>query len=267
MNSIAEITLGSIHQSMGRLDKIANNIANISTPGFRREVQVASSQSPGHKVNKSFESYCSDVKIHHQECIRSSVMYSQTESTHLDLRQGALKATGRNLDLALLGDAYFEISTPDGPAYTRAGNFQVDSKGRLVTAQGWLVQGVNGEIQISSSETRFDGLGRIESTISDGSSSQRQSMSTSGLKLVRFPEGAVLTKMGHGLMQSNMGPQSISDSSVQVKQGFIEGSNVDTAQEMVGMLQTVRHVESMQKAFSQYDEMTAQAIRKLGELG
>jgi flagellar basal-body rod protein FlgG len=183
----------------------------------------------------------------------------------LDLRQGTTQPTGQSLDLALSGSAWFEIATPQGAAYTRMGNFRRDAQGRLVTAQGQPVAGLGGDIQLPDGIPVIDAQGRIfESVVGAGQATQR-SEPIAQLKLVAFDPAAVAHRIGDGLVGFSGEAPRLADVDTEVRQGYLENSNVRSAEEMVQLLQTLRHFESMQKVALAYDEMLGNALRKLGD--
>ena len=132
MQEIFAITLASMHQDMARLDGVALNLANVSTPGYKRGIV-------------STQPFATLV-----DAVDGRAEASAADATGVqvlnDMRPGTVKLTGELLDVALAGDGFFEVTTPSGPAYTRQGNFRKDALGRLVTAQGYPVMGKNGEI-------------------------------------------------------------------------------------------------------------------------
>jgi len=187
-----------------------------------------------------------------------------------DLRPGTLKSTGQSLDVALASSGYFEVATETGPAYTRQGNFHVDARGRLVTAQGHPVMGKGGEIFLKSATPVIDAAGNVYDAQPGGNSpadASNTQQAVAQIKIVEFEDKAAAQRIGDGL--TSVGSDSVlamKDADVQLKQGYLENSNVNAMQEMVQMIQTMRHFESVQKIALGYDEMTGQAIRKLGEL-
>lgn len=255
MDHILAVSLATMQHDMQRLDRIALNLANVTTPGYKREV-IAS---------RPF------VEVLDQAAISSQGPLAGTTSADaatghvrglLDVRPGTLRMTGEPLDLALAGDGFFEVATAEGMAYTRQGNFSVDARGRLVTAQGHAVMGKNGEIFLATLRPVIDAAGNITEPLSPSAAGGAPGAQ---LKVVRFDNPASMQRLGDGLLAPGAGMLFASDD-VQIRQGALENANVSTVQEMVQLMQTMRHFESIQKVATGYDEMLGSAIRKLGEL-
>jgi len=258
MNDVLAISLRSMQHDMARLERISMNMANAMTPGYKREVSTALPLVAGGFIDAMNSVDASAAQIPSAAAPSSGALKVQT-----DVRPGTLKSTGQSLDVALGGAGFFEVSTDGGLAYTRQGNWQVDERGRLVTAQGHPVMGLGGEIFLSNSQPRIDASGQVFDAVVDG---RANAAPVAQLKIVRFDDAQDLERIGDGLVRSGVAPSQLADSEVQVHQGFLENSNVSSMQEMVQLIQSMRHFESMQKVALGYDEMIGAAVRKLGEL-
>jgi flagellar basal-body rod protein FlgG len=231
-----------MHADVARMERVAMNIANAQTPGYKREVAA----------HATFAS--------HVDGAREAVVHQS------DMRPGMLRATGQPLDLAIMGDAWFEVDTPEGTAYTRQGNFRLDAQGRLVTQHGAPVMGTTGEIRLQHGAPVIDASGRIFEGA--GAAGARYPLSTTPvgqLRLWTFDRAAVSTRLGNGLMAMPAERMAAHEGANQVLQGHLEASNVNPMQEMVRLLETLRHMETMQKVALGYDEMLATSVRRLGE--
>jgi flagellar basal-body rod protein FlgG len=238
MNKVLSVALIGMHQDMSRLERIAFNLANVSTPGFKR--QVSAGIAPA--VSGLAEPGALDAP---------QVLVDQTP--------GTLRITRQPLDLALGGDGYFEVMTPSGPAYTRQGDFRLDGHGRLVTRQGDPVMGRDGVIQLSdASAVVVDASGRISVAGGPSGGAPVAQLRVVGLE-------APGQAFGAGLLRAES-VRDLDPASVQVHQGALENSNVSTMHEMVQLIDTMRHFETLQKVAQGHDEMLGQAIRKLGDL-
>lgn len=236
MDPVLTAVLGSMHADMAGMDSVAMNIANAQTTGYKREMVLATPFA--------------------------ARLEAKLLAVHVDQKPGTLKPTGHGLDFALAGPGWFEVSTPQGAAYTRQGDFRLDAAGRLVTQRGQAVMGVGGEIQLSSGLPVADEAGRLF----DRSVGARGGAAPiAQLKVVQFEAGASLQRLGDGLVQVQGTPSVVADGAAQVRQGFLENSNVSHTQEMVRLLETFRHFETMQKVALGYDEMLGASIRKLGD--
>lgn len=241
MQEIYALTLASMHNDMSRLDHIAQNLANVTTPGYKRQVVAA----------RPFVDALQDAQN------------VQPPEVLTDMRAGTVRSTGQALDLALVGEGYFEVMTEKGPAYTRMGNFSVDARGRLVTSQGYPVMGKNGDIHLTGRAPVIDSAGNItEAAAPDGMS---QATPAGQLKVVRFDASQPLHRQGDGLIAAGEGMTLLPVGDVQIRQGALENANVNTTREMVDLIQTMRHFESMHRVVQGYDEMIGSAVRKLAE--
>lgn len=262
MQGIFAISLVSMQQDMSRLDRVALNLANATTAGYKREVVAA----------RPF------VDVLDAEAMAQGVSMAEVWSDELaqqqgalqvltDARPGSVKVTGSPFDVALSGEGYFEVTTDQGPAYTRQGSFHVDARGRLVTAQGYPVMGKGGDIYLTTQTPVIDVAGRItEPKATTGAAAAAPGTAVAQLKVVRFDDPKALQRLGDGLVAAGPGLAVADDGQVSIQQGALENSNVTSMQEMVELLQTMRHFESMQRVVQGYDEMIGSAIRKLGDL-
>jgi len=259
MTDVLAITLNGMQQDMARLERISMNMANAATPGYKREV-VASLPSNGATFSDAMQSagaLSTNTRVD-VPAIASATLLIQS-----DTRPGTLRTTGQNLDLALASPGFFEISTEAGLAYTRQGSWQLDARGRLVTPQGNPVMGVGGEIVLSRPNPVIDATGQIFESKPGGGV---ESTPVAQLKVVQFDDIGSLQRLGEGLMTTEQRPIQLRDGDVQLRQGFLENSNVNSMQEMAQLIQSMRHFESMQRVALGYDEMIGGAVRKLGEL-
>jgi flagellar basal-body rod protein FlgF len=224
---------------IARMNVIGQNLANASTAGYRREMPVAT----------AFQDALAAGARGAYPAQLAGVDRVQ------DFKPGMLQSTRNPLDFAIQGDGFFEIQTDAGSRYTRQGNFRLDSLGRLVTESGSPVMSDGGEIVLKSGKVSVDAQGRIlEGDRPAGT-----------LRIARFSDPHTLTHLGSGMYAMGQGSTLRTDGYAQVRQGFVEGSNVNSTQEMVRMIETVRHFESGQKLIQAYDDMLERALNKLGE--
>jgi len=241
MDQILSIALRSMQQDARQLDRIGMNLANAQTVGYQRETAA-----------RPFAHLAGAIPA--------------PTGAALDVRPGTLRSTGHQLDVALGGPGWFEVRTEHGTAYTRQGNFRVDAQGRLVTAQGHAVQGLDGDIQLPHAMPSIDVQGRIfEGALPGAAPGRTDGAPIAQLKVVTAKQGAAAQRLGGGLVLLEGEPQPLPPGEAQVRQGFLENANVNSMQEMVDLMQTMRHFESMQKVALGHDEMMGAAIRRLGE--
>ncbi|HRI55571.1 MAG TPA: flagellar hook basal-body protein [Anaerolineae bacterium] len=246
MNEVAGVMLRAMKVDTMQLERIAVNLANVSTPGYAREVMVArplQASAQGGFARLMTPPADASAPLSDVEVLR-------------DRRVGALKTTGAPWDMALAGGVYFEVQGPAGPLYTRRGQFQLDAAGRLVTPQGWAVTGAEGELRPGQGAAQVDAAGWIRSSAGQV---------TGRLKLVRFEDANALRHVDAGYFSSEAPPLAVADAQAGLRQGMLEGANVSNSQEMVQLMGTMRHFESLTRALQSYDEMLGSAIKKLGE--
>lgn len=208
------------------LEAQANNIANASTVGFKAE-------------RLAYTSIEADVKGSGD---KQRLVGGVSTSSSIDLSAGSLQQTGRDLDVAIEGDAFLQIQTPRGVRFTRAGNLSMNENGQLVTKNGDLVTGANGPITIpkgSQVSISLDGELSASGQIFDK------------FKLVRFNNPATaLIKEGDSLFMPSGSETPQDTASAKVIQGSLENSNINSISEMVAMINNNREFESLQKSLT-----------------
>jgi flagellar basal-body rod protein FlgF len=263
MSEVLAISLLSMQQDMARLERVSMNMANATTPGYKREVAMSLPVGT-HAAAGGFTGAMRDAAASLGAPTGGARTTPGSFMVRPDLRPGTLKTTGQSLDVALATPGYFEISTDTGLAYTRQGSWQLDGRGRLVTPQGHPVMGVGGEIVLSRPNPVIDATGQVFESRPGGGA---EATPVAQLKVVRFDDPSALLRLGNGLMSAEQPPTQVPDADVQLRQGFLENSNVSSMQEMSQLIQSMRHFESMQRVALGYDDMIGAAVRKLGDLG
>jgi len=208
------------------LEAQANNIANASTVGFKAERLLYSTVEAEKKGTSD------------KQNLVAGVLTSGTA----DFTEGSLQQTGRNLDVAIEGDAFLQIQTPRGTRYTRAGNLSLNTNGQLVTKNGDLVIGDQGPITVP--QKGEISIGQDGTLAAEGQTFDR-------LKLVRFnnPPSALM-KEGDSLFLATGAEQPLENIDSKVVQGALENSNINSISEMVAMINNNREFESLQKSVS-----------------
>lgn len=255
-----------------RQDVVANNIANVSTPGFKKE--DATFESFGDTLIKRIYdrmddgSYRSDAGAGAAAVLGarpvtlgvagSGVMPSETVTHFSD---GNLLRTDRPLDVALQGNGLFTVERGDGSlAYTRTGSFTLDAEKNLVTMAGDRVMGTSGQpIKITGGEVVIDETGSIKV---DGVEADR-------FALVGWDKDRFM-RLGENLFAAKPAPlEGIGEDTelhVRVAQGFTEGANVNTVEEMVRMISVMRAYEANQKSIQMQDDTLNQLINQVGRV-
>jgi flagellar basal-body rod protein FlgG len=238
MNEILAIAADSMTLDSARLQSIAHNLANVTTTGFKRLVV---SRTP---FVVAFDDALSAVPVSPAE-----------ERLSTDFKAGAMRKTESPLDLAIEGDGFFEVRTPQGTRYTRAGAMQLDRNGALVTQAGYEVSGAQGKILLSSANPVIDKLGRIF----------EKDKQVDQIKIVQFSDKRPPEYLGEGLYSASGSSIATDQGLPSLRQGFLEASNVSSTGEMIKIIETMRHFESMQKVVQGFDDLSDTTLRRLGE--
>jgi flagellar basal-body rod protein FlgF len=228
------------------LDAIANNLANESTPGFRARHNTFRSML-AERGNPMLSALNQDTND-----------YGVLAGTRLDTTQGSLTRTGNDLDLAIEGQGYFQVQTSQGTMYTRAGNLAVSAQGQLVTANGDPVLGDGG--------STISIVGQPVSISSDGTISVNGA--TAGkLSVVDFPADVNLQSVGSTYLKApaNTTPDA---STATIRQGMLEGSNVNAVSGVVELIDAQRSVEEMRRMLTLFsNDMDKTATQDLPHVG
>jgi flagellar basal-body rod protein FlgF len=227
------------------LETIANNLANVSTSGFRASENVFSSllASAGDSPLSVLNQDAND--------------YGVLSGTRLDTSQGALVRTGNDLDLAMEGPGYFAIQTAAGPVYTRGGNFRVSPARQLITAAGDPVLGDN-NLPITV-------IGAPLTISPDGTISVNGAIS-GRMKLVEFPPGTNVKSAG-GTYYDAPANVAIPATNSHVSQGMLESSNVNPVTSVVELITAQREVETMRHVLTMINgELDKTAVQDLPRL-
>jgi len=241
---------GMINQ-MTRLDKVANNIANVNTRGFKGD-QVVSRAFDEELLLRVDNGQASSGRrigtINHG-------VYVDRVITSFD--QGSLQETGEATHVAIKGEGFFVILTEEGERYTRDGGFMLDDQGRLVTVDGWPVAGQTGPIFVGTRDFVIDPEGNV----------MVGGMYVDRLRLVNFEDLQALIKAGNNLY---INPDPENNPAVEfqgeVAQGFVESSNVDVVRETVDMITALRNYESNQKVIKMIDGVLSKTVNELGRV-
>lgn len=208
------------------LEAQANNIANASTTGFKAERMIYSLLEAEKKSENGKQDLVAGVLT----------------SNGTDFTQGTIRETGNALDVSIEGDAFFQIQTPRGVRFTRAGNLTVDAAGQLVTKNGDLVVGQKGPITIPKD---------AQISIGEDGNLSANGNNFDKLKLARFENPAkALEKEGDALFKLTGEEEPQDDVKSKIMQGTLEGSNINSVSEMVAMISNNREFESLQRSLS-----------------
>ena len=225
MDRLVYLSMSGAKATMQRQETLAHNLANVSTVGFRAELQAFRA-----------------VPV--EGTGASTRVYALESTPGYDGTSGPVAATGRNLDVAMSGNAWLGVQGLDGTeAYTRAGALDINAEGTLVTAGGLTVLGDGGPITVPpDTQVAIGGDGTVSATGANG-----RSTTIGKLKLVT-PEGP-LTRGADGLFRAADGDLS-ADPNARIQDGALEGSNVSAVETMVQMIAAARQFEAQMKSLS-----------------
>lgn len=245
------------HQT--KMDVIANNIANVNTTGYK--ASKANFQDIFSQTIKPASEPSGDSGGTNPQQIGLGVGIASINS---NFTQGPIQTTGRELDIALDGEGFFVVSDGSGTYYTRAGNFELDSEGNIVNPNGLYLIQDNGEDRIETSgckEIKIDNFGNVNGYESDGTIHY---LGTIGI--ATFPNNGGLEKVGGNLYREtqNSGPATIETAEVNghvdVKQGSLESSNVDLANEFTDMIITQRGFQANSRVITTSDTLLEELV-------
>ena len=241
-----------------QMEIITNNIANADTTGYKKEFLVS------HSFDEVLIRRINDVRDPHILGMRASDrapgvgplnLGTQVDQLYINFADGSLEGTERSTDLALVGNAFFVMQTPEGERYTRTGAFYVDQLGYLTDGEGNFLLGENGPIYVGGLNFTVDQLGgvRIDNEYADQ------------IRIVSFADNGALRKQGSNLYFSLAAPQAETNPYT-IAQGFLENSNVEIGREMVDMLSVFRTYETNQRMLTMIDETVGKAVNEIGRL-
>lgn len=241
MDRMIYLSMTGAKASMQRQDVLANNLANASTPGFRAEMQAFRA-----------------VPVRGDGA--TTRVFSLETTTGADTTPGPITSTGRNLDVAMQGNAWLAVQGLDGvEAYTRAGGLEVAADGTLSTRSGLPVLGDGGPIQVPAGSTVSIGQ---DGTVSARAGNAANPTPVGRLKLVT-PE-APLERGLDGLFRAAGGDPLPADETARLQDGALEGSNVSAVETMVAMIAAARQFEQQMKLLQTAESGERSAARLLG---
>ncbi len=222
------------------MDIIANNLANVSTTGFKREAPL-------------FEELLAEIQA--DTGSMREVSFVRDWGVLRDMTSGALLQTGSAFDVAVEGDAMLVVRTDRGERYTRDGHMKLNAQGQIVTADGSPVVGDGGPISVPPNTT--DIKIAQDGTITAGAETVGR------FRLVKFPPGA-LHKEGKNLFSADVPPEP--PTNARILQGMIERSNVEPVVEMTQMIEVMRAYQHSSETLSATDDLMRKALQKLGDV-
>jgi flagellar basal-body rod protein FlgF len=234
MGDIVDIAVSVLSQAERRVEIAAQNMANATTPAYKRRVPFAT------LVDNPNNSAAPTPRV----------------SAAIDFRSGKLIQSGKPSDLALAGPGYFAVRYEDRTVYTRNGQFLVDGEGRLIDAKGGVLQLTSGSDAVVE---RGDFVVRSDGAITENGVAK-------GRIAVFATEDEKALEPGEGGFAAGRATLSLWEDA-RIQQGVFESSNVTTGDEMVMMMEALRRAESGQRVMTTYDDMLGRAINSFGESG
>ncbi len=229
------------------MDVIANNIANATTTGFKEDTFVSrsfkdmliSATNEQNIVNKTAEVGPYNTGIH-------------VDAVYTNFQTGAITDSDLPTDLAIEGNGFFVVNTPQGERYTRDGSFRLNANGYLVTQDGYNVLGRNGAIYVGDGELSVNGHGRV----------MVNGVDVDTLRIANVADLDSLRKEGKNLYS---GQGADTDTGFTIRQNALESSNTDVVSGIVDMMKVYRNYESSQTVIQTIDNTLAKAV-ELGKI-
>jgi flagellar basal-body rod protein FlgG len=224
VGTFVDIASAILTDAERRVEVSAQNIANLSTPGYKRLSSFRT--AAGNIETGGVDGYASDFT------------------------PGKPINTGNPYNLAILSQGFFEVSTPSGLLYTRDGQFQRNADGRLLTTQGYVLQASGGGDLVLEGDTfqvQPDGV-----VVEDGEA-------TTKVAVVTFAPGEAASYADGGFFSAPQGSVTEVDAPL-IQQGVLESSNVSTGAEMIAMMAALRSAETGQKLVNVYDDLMGRVL-------
>jgi flagellar basal-body rod protein FlgF len=241
MDNIQLVNLSYQIAAYRSMDVIANNLANMSTPGFKRE-------------STKFEEYLSQGDPLEGQAGPQSISFVQDKGTVRDLSQGPITSTGAQFDLAIGGPGYFAVQTPDGATrYTRDGHFTLDPTGKVVDSSGNALQGDGGNVTVSTEDGDIH-IGK--DGVITGAKGQ-----LGKVKVVSFDNERALVKEGANDYSTTQNANQVVTPNIQ--QGMLESSNVSPVAEMSHMIEVMRSYQATATLSQTQQQLMNSALDKL----
>lgn len=263
-----------------KVETIANNVANANTVGFKKDQLVFKEHLTA--LTKGAE----DIDIPRKEFAPADFYHTQgaenamvaVDGSFTVFEQGTMIPTQNPLDVALKGEGFLEVITPNGVRFTRKGNLSLNRDGELVTDQGYRVlSALNASAESLRDPASAESFPRPEERVLRVPTNTKLTISNEGdiltkdgivgkLSVIEFQDIHALRKEGNSLYitpdEANVVRTDIKTS---VHQGFLEGSNVNAIEEMSELIKAHRHFESIQKAINAYDSISGKAANDIGK--
>ena len=226
-------------------DQIANNLANIQTTGFKQSSLFTT----------TFQKCLANDQ--QQPFVNSEI---QPDEVYVDYSEGNMIKTGSPMDVFIKGSGFLTVMTPNGMRYTRNGNLSLNPEGLMVTSDGSKVMGKDGFIRVDQNTGGAVSINDQGEVIQDAD--------VKGvLRIADFKKPYKLLREGNSYFKPQEPDNPVVESQgFAIKQGYLEGSNVNIIKNMVDMISTYRNFEADQKAVASQDETLQKAIEDVGKV-
>ena len=236
--------------NLRKVEIVNNNLANVNTPGFKRQILTGDEQTFDQTLAKAFKNEDPFAKADQDRT--PGVVNIKTET---DFSQGPMLETGRDLDVALSNPKdFFVVNTPEGPVYTRAGNFSLDAEGNMTTVDGFPVSGDGGPISVTAPGVSITPNGAVRA----------QGLEFGKLKVVRFEDTSGLERIGASRFKVADGGPAPVDVEPQVLPKSLEMANVSAITSMVDLIIASRGFQAYTRTSETIDQLNQTAINQIG---
>ncbi|MDQ6992437.1 MAG: flagellar hook basal-body protein [Mariprofundus sp.] len=226
-----------------KMDGISNNLANVNSAGYMEDRTSFSSSFAGKMGREGAPE-------------KTSAAFLSSNTQYISTQAGTIHQTGHNLDFAVHGDGYFRVQMKDGSeALTRAGNFKLNSSGNLTTQSNLnILDNNNAPVQLPIGKITITGDGTI--------SVNNQPITKLGVAMITDTRN--MQKVAGNLISTDASNITAADTSVEVRQGELESSNVNSVLAMTQIVATMRNYQSMMKVVEQYNQLSGQLSDRVG---
>jgi flagellar basal-body rod protein FlgG len=256
-----------------RVESVSNNLANVNTPGFKRDdvtfrEHLTILDDPEKDTPVPRMEFKPGDFYHNHGADKS---FAVADAQYTDYTQGSLKQTGRDLDMAIQGDAFFEVGSPHGVRFTRNGVFNRGADGRLVTSDGYpvlsKVAAAGGPEAANDIEGRTIRLGGGKLHVAENGDVFVNGQFVASIQLTEFVDAAKLQKEGSNLLR-NTEPTNVAQGQAasRIVQRFVEAANVNPVKEMVELLDAQRSFEQNLKNIQHFDSVGGKVANDVGKL-
>ncbi|MGP1441540.1 MAG: flagellar hook-basal body protein [Anaerovoracaceae bacterium] len=248
-----DLTSGMLTQNR-ILNNISNNLGNISTPGYKRDLLMTKTFDDRMQLRTGNRNKNGKEELHEAAMMRT---VDEVYTVH---EQGAFEDTGRSLDFAISGDAFFAVEGFDGKTYySRNGSFTLDGDGAVMLQNvGYVLGKDNRHIIVKTDKLTADSKGNLFN-------GNNELLGSIGM--VSFEDSDRLKKYGQGTFINEDAGNIVQDSNSYIKQGFLEASNVDLTDAFADMISSQRAFQSASQVLKMYDELMNQTVTAISRIG